>query len=135
MYERSHPVLPGGRVQEHPLDVGAGAEPHGGPGRINEKLPREVAGDLLLVVKQQLLETADVGEGAAVGQLAAAVDRQREVEGKLLPVVSLPLLGHRAAKRAVAIPPAAHDVEVLQGESRRVDLRMARRAAWLDPVL
>src|ERR1700678_4705114 len=135
MYKRSHPVLPGGRVLEHPLDRGAVAEPHGSARGIYEKLPRDVPGDSPLVLKQQPLEAADVAERAAVRQLAAAVDRQRGMEGKLLPVVAKALVGRRAPKRAVAVPPAAHDVEVFQGEPCRVDLRMAGRAAWLYPVL
>ena len=51
--------------------------PHGRPGRINRQLLCEVSGDDAFVVKQQLLELANVPERAAVGQVAAGVDWKR----------------------------------------------------------
>src|ERR1700678_4228089 len=73
MHEGAHAVLPGGGVLQDPLDLGPVAEPDGRAGRIDKELPREVSRDLPLVVEQQPLEAADVREGPAVGQLAAAV--------------------------------------------------------------
>ena len=61
---------------------------------------------------QEPLQLADVRELAPAGQLAGRVDRERAVGG----------------------PPAAHGVEVLQGEAHRVHLLVARGALGVGPM-
>ena len=53
------------------FDGRAIAEAHGGAGRVDGELSREVARDLRFVGEQEPLEAADVVERAPVGQLAA----------------------------------------------------------------
>ena len=85
---------------------------------------------------QQPLELAHVLERPAVGQRAGRIDRQGVMERERLPVhAEAPdrrdLLGHRP----VALAVAAHHVEALQREARRVHLAVAGGAARVGAVL
>ena len=89
-----------------------------------------------LVLHEQLLELAHVLERPAVGQRAGRIDRQGVMELESLPVHAVALdRRHLVGHRPVALAVAAHHVEALQREARRVHLAVAGRAARVGPVL
>ena len=130
------PYRPGLRRVEDLLDLLAIGESHRRAGGEDRQLPGQVPRDLPLVLDEQPLELAHVLERPAVGQCAGRVDRQRVMERERLPVQAealdrRDLLGHRP----VALAVAAHHVEALQREARRVHLAVAGRAARVGAVL
>src|SRR5689334_7130733 len=56
------------------------------------------------------------------------------MEGEFLAALGDALL-RRAALGAIMVAPAAHDVEVFQGETRGIDLRVTRGTGFQGPVL
>src|SRR5882724_6455157 len=98
-------------------------------GRVDGQLPCKVSGKLSLVGQKQLLELADIMKLAAIGQSAAGVHRQCVVKCELLPALGNALSQVTAGFRTISISPAAHDVEVLQGESRGVNFGVAGAAS------
>ena len=107
-----------------------------GAGRVDRELPGDIAGNLRFVLQEDLIEGADITEGAAVVQLAAWIHGLGIVEGKR-PAVLSETMFRRVTDGIgpVAIPPSAHHIEALECEARWVDVPMARRAAFVGAVL
>ena len=105
-------------------------------GGIGGKLADQVSGNgLLLVIEQEPFEFANVFEGAAIGERAGGIYRQPVVEGERLTRKAdagfrLRTLG----KGAIAVAPAAHDIEAFERESRRIDLTVAGSASGIGAV-
>src|SRR5882672_10832446 len=98
--------------------------------RIDGQLPCKISGKLSLVGQQQLLELADVMELAAIGQSATRVHRQRVVKSEFLTALGNPLCQVTAGFRTISVSPAAHNVEVLQGEPRWINFGVAGAAGF-----
>ena len=85
----------------------------------------QVAGQLPLVGGEQRFHGLDVGKRQPVGQAARGIDRRGQPKGKVMagPVDA----GDRLAlvESAVAVPPAATDVEALEREANRIEELMA----------
>src|SRR5207247_2661444 len=93
-------------------------------GGIDRQLLRQVASELLFVGQQEVLQFANIAELPTVGELAAGVHRQRVMEGESLSALGDALRRLATGLRPIAVPPAAHDVEILEGEARRIHLRV-----------
>ena len=83
-----------------------------------QQLLHHVAGNLFAVPAHQGFQAVDIFELRPIGHCVAGVDL-----GTVLP--NRPLLGLAGHDR-VALAPASRRVVVLEGESRRVDLGVAR---------
>jgi len=102
----------------------------GGAGGVGEEFFGEAALDVGGLGEEELFEVFDVLEGAAVGELAGGIDGEGDF---VLPDASVLDFGAGAVAllfAAVAITPAADDVEAFQGEAGRIDLGVAAGAVF-----
>src|SRR6267143_1779398 len=81
---------------------------------------REGACELLFVLEQQLFQLANVAELPAVGEFAAGVHGQPVVKREFLSALGDALCQFALGLRTIAVAPAAHHVEILQRETRRI---------------
>src|SRR6185437_13750310 len=101
--------------------------------KLADEIPRHC---LLIVLEQEPFEFADVLETAPVGEDPGGIHRERVVKGERLARKANAWFGlHALRVSAIAVAPAAHDVETLERESRRVDQAMARIAGGVGAVL
>src|SRR5262245_53417455 len=117
--------MTGTRMLEPRLDRRAIGETHGCAGGIDHELALKIAGKLLFIGQQKAFEIAYVAEFAAVGKLTAGIHRQGVMKGKLLSALAEARLRRAVAFRTVTIPPATHNVEILQRQTCRVNLCVA----------
>src|SRR5579883_538008 len=105
-------------------------EADGRAGGVSRKLADEVSRDgLLFMIEQELFEFADIVEGSAVGKDPGGIHGQAVVEGEALTREADAWFRLDAfGERAVAIAPAAHDVEAFEREAGRINLAMAGSA-------
>jgi len=102
----------------------------GGAGGVGEEFFGEAALDVGGLGEEELFEVFDVLEGAAVGELAGGIDGEGDF---VLPDATVFDFGGGLVAlllAAVAITPAADDVEALQSEAGRVDLGVAAGAVF-----
>src|SRR5436190_22636002 len=124
------------RALHQPGDVVAVAELDLPADRVADELLGHVPQELRRVRREKCLELEDVFEGAAVGGGAGRVHRGPELEADADERID------RSAGRLVAGPDRAvtgalpaDDVEGLEREARRIDLRVAGRAGLVRAVL
>ena len=88
----------------------------------------------LLVGREEGVEFGKSGKGAAIRQRARIIHRRSQLVGD--PPSRLPFLGRIVAFsiRPVTLAEAADRIKALQGETRRIDLRMTGRTARVGTV-
>ena len=91
---------------------------------------------LIGILQQEFLELEYVVEVLAAGRHTGGIDFLPDVVHKLVPTPPQAFNPHRSpAERAVVVPPATHDVEVLQRETRGIDLLMTAGTGCIRPML
>ena len=88
--EASQAVAGGFGSVHNAVDFCAVTEADRRAGGEDRELPRHVQRERAFVGEQEFLQVADVAEGAAVGQDAGGIDRERVVEGEGLSVLAGP---------------------------------------------
>ena len=117
------------------FNLGAISKLDTGPGAIGGHVFSEAFHDLVLLIKQQLLEIINARELAAIGQFAARIHRQAFlVLPDVLPVeLTLGVLAFFLA--AVVRAPSADNIKALQRKPRWVHDAVAARAGLQIPML
>src|SRR5688572_19586197 len=104
------------------FDGGAIAEADWGSGGVHRELAGEIPRDLRFVLQNELLEFAYAIERPAIGQFAPRIDGQRIVKVERPAVLALSEFRQLVLRiTAVAVAPAAHDIEVLERKTLRID--------------
>ena len=116
-------VIVAARAADDGFDVRLVCGGRGRAGGVSEEFLGQVAGELVLVGEQQLLELVNVAEAPSVRQHVGGVHG-----GAGAHAAALAVLLTAVGEGAVVFAPAADNVEALQREAGRVNLRMAARA-------
>src|SRR5688500_17352218 len=112
MDEAAHTVIARARLLQNLFDGRAIAETNRGASRVNCEVSREIPRDLGVVLQDQLLELANIGEGPAIRQLPVRFDGQGIMKIKWPAVLALAHLRDLVlGVTAIAIAPGTHHIK------------------------